>query len=145
MIKDFYGKELYKESFVGTAAMNSSHTFHQVNLKNHNIDLDKVYVYTEFDSSQVIDVLVSPKDLELPKEDIQLKSTKTKDGYTISLTSNVFVKDAFLYSNVKGHFTDNFFNLEPDVEKVLIFETDSSMDPVFEYKTLNGLINDLDP
>jgi beta-mannosidase len=145
IIKDFYGNELYQESFIGTAGMNSSNQFHQVNLRTLGIDLRKVYVYTEFDSSRVIDVLASPKDLELPKEDIQLKSTKTKDGYTISLKSNIFVKDAFLYSNVKGHFTDNFFNLEPDVEKVIIFETDSSMDPVLEYKTLNRLINDLDP
>jgi beta-mannosidase len=139
---DFYGKELYQESFVGTAGMNSSNKFHHINLGSLDIDLSSVYVYTEFGSSRTIDVLVRPKDLKLPKEELSLKSIKTTGGYQITLKSAVFVKDAFLYSPVKGHFSDNFFDLEPDVEKTLFFETDTDVAPVFKYKTLNGLMDE---
>jgi beta-mannosidase len=139
-IKDFYGKELYQESFVATAGMNSSNKFHHIDLNSLDIDLSSVYVYTEFGSSKAIDMLVRPKDLKLPKEELSLKSIKSKDGYQITLKSAVFVKDAFLYSPVKGHFSDNFFDLEPGVEKTLFFETDSDVTPVFKYKTLNGLM-----
>ncbi|WP_339687418.1 glycoside hydrolase family 2 protein [uncultured Nonlabens sp.] len=140
-IMDFYGKELYQESFVGTAGMNSSTKFHHIDLSSLDIDLSSVFVYTEFGSSRAIDVLVRPKDLKLPKEELSLKSIKTSGGYRITLKSAVFVKDAFLYSPVKGHFSDNFFDLEPDVEKTLFFETDSDVAPVFKYKTLNGLMD----
>jgi beta-mannosidase len=139
-IKDFYGKELYQESFVATAGMNSSNKFHHIDLNSLDIDLSSVYVYTEFGSSKAIDMLVRPKDLKLPKEKLSLKSIKSKDGHQITLKSAVFVKDAFLYSPVKGHFSDNFFDLEPGVEKTLFFETDSDVTPVFKYKTLNGLM-----
>jgi beta-mannosidase len=145
MIMDFYGKELYQESFVGTAGMNSSNKFHHIDLGSLDIDLSTVYVYTEFGSSRTIDVLVRPKDLKLPKEELSLKSLKTKDRYRVTLKSAVFVKDVFLYSNLKGHFSDNFFDLEPDMEKTLFFETDSVVAPVFKYKTLNGLIKSLQP
>jgi beta-mannosidase len=140
-IKDFYGNELYQESFEGTAGMNSSNKFHHIDLNSLDIDLSSVYVYTEFGSSKALDVLVRPKDLKLLKEELSLKSIKSKDGHQITLKSAVFVKDAFLYSPVKGHFSDNFFDLEPGVEKTLFFETDSDVTPVFKYKTLNGLMD----
>ena len=136
-ISDFYGKELYKESFVGTAGINSSNEFHQVNLEKLDFDLSNVYVFVEFHTSQITDVLVRPKELNLPKANVVMKSPKTKNGYQISLISDVFTKDVFLYSNVNGHFSDNFFNLEPNVEKTLYFETNSDEGAVLHMKSLN--------
>jgi beta-mannosidase len=144
VIKDFDGKELYKKSFIGTARTNSSNQFHEVKLKTLGIDLRKVYVSTEFDSSKVIDILTSPKVLDLPNENLEWISKKIDGGYQIKLQSAAFAKDVFFFTNLKGHFSDNFFDLEPNKTKTIIFETASDVEPVFEYKSLNRLITDLD-
>ncbi len=139
IISDFYGKELYHESFVGTAGMNSSNEFHKVNLKKLGLNLSNVYVLVEFNSSQITDVLLRPKELNLPNENLEWISEKTDQGYQLTITSDAFTKDVFFYSNVEGHFSDNFFDLQPQKDKVILFKTESKEEPAFNFKMLNGL------
>ncbi|MEO9889008.1 glycoside hydrolase family 2 protein, partial [Nonlabens ulvanivorans] len=111
-----------------------------IDLKKVNVDLSEIYVITKYGNQEVISFLEKPKNLKLPKQEVKIKSLKTEGGYKITLKSDVFVKDVFLYTDVKGHFSDNFFNLEPNSKKTIIFETDSDEEPDFRYKTLNGLM-----
>jgi len=65
---------------------------------------------------------------------------KTDDGFFITLSSKVFQKDVFLYSNKKGHFSDNFLDLLPNETKVIHFKTESVLLNDLKIKTFNKLL-----
>ncbi|MEO9501371.1 beta-mannosidase [Nonlabens ulvanivorans] len=143
LFKDFNGTVLYREfedSSTAFVVAGSSELVNSIDLKKVNVDLSEIYVITKYGNQEVISFLEKPKNLKLPKQEVKIKSLKTEGGYKITLKSDVFVKDVFLYTDVKGHFSDNFFNLEPNSKKTIIFETDSDEEPDFRYKTLNGLM-----
>ena len=52
--------------------------------------------------------------------------SKTKNGFSIILTSDVLHKDMFLFLKGKGHFSDNFFDLLPNEEMTIEFKTDAT-------------------
>ena len=55
------------------------------------------------------------------------------------LKSNVLQKNVFLFTNEKGHFSDNFFDLLPNETKVLEFKTESKSLNNLDIKTLNNI------
>ena len=83
---------------------------------------------------------MKPKKLNLPKGEIQQRIIKTKTGFKITLKSSILHKDVFLFTDEKGHFSDNLFDLLPNETKVIKFKTDSKSLSDLEIKTLN-LIN----
>ncbi|WP_438968671.1 glycosyl hydrolase 2 galactose-binding domain-containing protein [Nonlabens sp.] len=141
-IIDFKGKVIYREmidSSVAYVKPNYSEVIHSLQLKDLVFNRSNVYIKTSYGSLEKISFFKKPKELNLLKVDLAMKSSKTKNGYKITLKSNVFTKDLFLYSNVNGHFSDNFFNLEPNVEKTLYFETNSDEGAVLNMKSLNEM------
>ncbi|MEE2802585.1 MAG: glycoside hydrolase family 2 protein, partial [Bacteroidota bacterium] len=88
-----------------------------------------------------IKTLTRPKDLKLPKAEIKIKSPKRNDFYEITIVSNVFVKDLFVFSSIDGHFSDNFFDLEPNTEKSILFYPKSEEHGVFQIKCLNDMVS----
>jgi len=139
-IKDFNGIEIHKKTIRATAKAGSSKLMMQLDLDKLDFDPQKVYVVTEFASKKVIDILVKPKDLKLSRPEIQLKSKKTEDGYKITLKTDVFAKDVFVIYSDKGHFSDNFFDLEPNKEKIIYLKRFTTGSGVLQVKTLNELI-----
>ena len=71
--------------------------------------------------------------------------SKTKNGFSIILTSDVLQKDVFLFSKEKGHFSDNFFDLIPNQNKVIKFITKENSLNDLRIKTLNSIHNTLLP
>ena len=71
--------------------------------------------------------------------------SKTKNGFSIILTSDVLQKDVFLFSKGKGHFSDNFFDLIPNQNKVIKFITKENSLNDLRIKTLNSIHNTLLP
>lgn len=143
IIKDFNGNVLVNhriESLHSTALAASSREISFIALKTLNIDKSDVYVVSKFGESEVISILERPKNLNLPYTKISIDSKKENGQFILTLESHVFAKDVFLYTDVKGHFNDNFFNLEPNTKKTILFETESDEEPDFRYKTLNGLM-----
>ncbi|MFK8060514.1 MAG: glycoside hydrolase family 2 protein [Polaribacter sp.] len=103
------------------------------------IDRKNTFLIAEFNNATSYFYFTKPKDLNLPKGEIEKEITKTKDGFKISLKSEVLQKDVFLFSNEKGHFSDNYFDLLPNETKVIKFKTDSKSLNDLEIKTLNNI------
>ena len=110
-ILDFEGNPLYQFSKSIILESNASQLQHQVNLEAFKLDASKVVVVSNFNNSQSLYYLVKPKELKLKQVDIEQKITKTDIGFSIELSSKTLQKDVFLYSDEKGHFLDNYFDL----------------------------------
>ncbi|MCH2196057.1 glycoside hydrolase family 2 protein [Kordia sp.] len=80
-----------------------------------------------------------PKELNLPKEDISTKVTKTEDGFTIEVSAKTLQKDVFLYTKAKGHFSDNFIDVLPNQTITITFTTEAESIDDLAFKTLNGI------
>ncbi|PQJ13918.1 beta-mannosidase [Nonlabens tegetincola] len=142
-IKDFSGKSLFVDaidSSICSVNAGSSELIHALSLKHLNLDLNKIYVSYQFGNHKSIKTLTRPKDLKLPKAEIKIKSPKRNDFYEITIVSNVFVKDLFVFSSIDGHFSDNFFDLEPNTEKSILFYPKSEEHGVLHINSLNDMV-----
>ena len=68
------------------------------------------------------------KDLNLSTPTIKKRIKKSDAGYQITLNSDRLAKGVFLRIDNKGHFTDNYFDLLPGIDKTVIFETKEDVD-----------------
>ena len=139
-ILDFEGNPLYQFSKSIILESNASQLQHQVNLEAFKLDASKVVVVSNFNNSQSLYYLVKPKELKLKQGDIEQKITKTDIGFSIELSSKTLQKDVFLYSDEKGHFLDNYFDLLPNETKIVVFQTKSKTIERFNIKTFNTFI-----
>jgi len=48
-------------------------------------------------------------------------------------------KDVFLYSKQEGYFSDNYFDLIPNQEKIIFFNSNKNEKVDFKIKSLNQL------
>ena len=140
---DFYGKEIWKDSKEIQVLENSSKPYFNFSLES--IKSESSVLITEFNNQQSVFFFTKPKDLNLPKGIIKKVVSKTKNGFSIILTSDVLQKDMFLFSKVKGHFSDNFFDLIPNQNKVIKFITKENSLNDLRIKTLNSIHNTLLP
>ncbi|PWK20874.1 glycoside hydrolase family 2 protein [Xanthomarina spongicola] len=76
----------------------------------------------------------------MKQEAIQKKVTKTASEFKIELISTVLQKDVFLFCNETGRFSDNYFDLLPNMKKVVDFETTHTENILFKTKSVNSLI-----
>ena len=70
-------------------------------------------------------------DMEHPKSSIT---------FSIELSSSTLQKDVFLFTDSKGHFFDNFFDLMPNEPKTIQFQTESKSLDSLQIKTFNTFI-----
>ena len=105
---DFHGKEIWSNTEEVTVTANSSQKIYHI----PQADIDtRRYVYViKFNNSTSLYFFDKPKNLLLPKGEIDKEITKTKNGFSITLQSNVLQKDIFLSTTQKGHFSDNYFD-----------------------------------
>ena len=84
---------------------------------------------------------VSPKDLLLPVPSISRKIRETPTGYTVLLSSDKLVKNLFLSANLKGSFSDNYFDLLPGVPVEIQFTTTKKSLEIDKLITLKSLVD----
>jgi len=133
-IIDFKGKEIWSDTKEIEVLENSSQQFYEFPLDK--VEITNSLLITEFNSQKSLFYFTKPKELNLPKEKIQTSIIKKKDGFSIYLKSKVLQKDVFLSTTEKGHFTDNFFDLLPNEEKVIFFKTQINSLKDIKIKTL---------
>ena len=134
---DFYGKELWSDSKEIKVLENSSQQFFKFSLSG--FDKQNSFLIAEFNNQKSFFYFTKPKELNLPKGEITKEIIKTANGFIINLKSEVLQKGVFLFTNEKGHFTDNFFDLEPNTLKTLFFETKKKSLNNLQIKTLNTI------
>lgn len=143
LVRDFGGRVLIRKQLDDSTTKvdsGSSDLISEIDLSVINHSIEEIFISIKHGNKKVIQTLGSPKNLKLLKSDVTNKITKRENGFELTISSNVFTKDVFLYTDTKGHLSDNFFNLEPNSEKIILFETDSEDIPKFKYKSLNGMI-----
>jgi beta-mannosidase len=140
---DFYGKEIESNSLKIEVLENSSKEFHSFSMKN--IDKKATVLIAEFNNQTSYFYFVKPKELNLPKDEIDKQIIKLKNRFSITLKSTVLQKDVFLFTNKKGHFSDNFFDLLPNETRTIYFKTSANSLDDLEIKTLNFINNAIIP
>ena len=89
--------------------------------------------------SERLQYLAYPKDLKLQKTDISPKVNINNDIVTLEFFSNTLVKDVYVESSDNnGVFSDNFFDVKPNEQKVITFKT-TEKNPTFNIMTLNQI------
>ncbi|PTM07734.1 MAG: beta-mannosidase [Bacteroidetes bacterium] len=136
---DFSGNELWSLSKKITSTENSSKLIHEIILDD--IDKTNAVLISNFNKTTSVFYLAKPKDLKLQKGSIYKEITKTASGFRVALLSTKLQKDVFLYSESKGHFSDNFFDLLPNQAIEIDFETEAETLNDLKLKTLNDFIN----
>ena len=63
------------------------------------------------------------KELALPEADIRWSTEPTEEGYAVTLTSDRFVRAAWLSLDGNEHFEDNYFDLLPGVSRTVRVST----------------------
>ena len=134
---DFYGKEIWTTSKKIQVLENSSQQYFSFSLDK--IDRKNTVLIAEFNNKKSYFYFAKPKKLNLPKGEIQQKITKNKNGFSITLKSDVLQKDVFLFTTKKDLFSDNFFDLLPNKPKTVFFETEAKSLQDIKFKTLNNL------
>lgn len=75
-----------------------------------------------------IGYFVPQKQLALPEADIRWSAEPTAAGYAVTLTSDRFVRAAWLSLDGREHFEDNYFDLVPGVSRTVEVSTNLSRD-----------------
>ncbi|NOX18831.1 MAG: hypothetical protein GXO87_11190 [Chlorobi bacterium] len=71
---------------------------------------------------------VPQKNLSLPQPDVTCAISKTKEGKTETvLHSTKLAKNVYLFTSIDGRFSDNYFDLLPDEEKTVYFQSNKQV------------------
>ncbi len=142
-IIDFKGTEIWSSFEDISVGENTSQKVYSI--PNVNIDRKNQVYITEFNGEKSLYFFSSPKELNLPKGEIKKEIIKTKNGFSITLKSDVLQKDVFLFTTKKGHFSDNFFDMLPNESITIQFTTEAKSLGNLQIKTLNLINNTVIP
>lgn len=137
---DFNGITIWQESKTIKVNSNSSDLKYELDLKRIKFNKNEVVLISKFKNHSSNFYLVNPKNLKLKQAEIEKKITKTIDGFDIELSSKTLQKDVFLFTESKGHFSDNFFDLLPNEFITVHFKTASKTLNDLRLKTFNNFI-----
>lgn len=139
-LMNFSGKVIWSNEEEIMVEPLSGEEKYELDLKTINFTKNEVVLVSSFNGKTSYFYFVKPKDLKLHQAEIQQKITKTNDGFSVELSSSTLQKDVFLYTNAKGHFSDNFFDLMPDESKTVHFKTEVNSLDDLAVKTFNTFI-----
>ena len=154
-----------QSELIGTSEMHFAHPRHQVDSlawwsDGHTVGLPRQYkprdgylrfrFYTTDGKrktlvAEKVHFLTYPKQMRLPKAKIETKIAKRKGGeYRITISSDVLAKDVQLTAPVPGHFSDNYFDLQPGEKRVVTFQaaTPTTADLTITIKCLNNIASE---
>lgn len=137
---DFDGKIIWENTKVVSSVSNSSSIKFQLDLNTISFNKNETVLVTTFNNETSYFYFLKPKDLKLKYAEIEQEITKTDDGFSIELQSLTLQKDVFLFTNEKGHFSDNFFDLLPNKKQIIHFKTEVGTLQTVNLKTFNTFI-----
>jgi len=137
--KDFSGMELSREDISLPQSRVGDNTVWNktIALKQSNRSAtDSALLYMEIKIiSKTVNASLSdhlfyklPKDLKLKATEVNPVLEKTNGGYRLKVKSNYLVKNLYISSKIGSiHFNDNYFDLLPEKEKVIEFDSKESI------------------
>ncbi|MDG1038430.1 MAG: glycoside hydrolase family 2 protein [Polaribacter sp.] len=144
---DFNGKKIHNVHQQVLIAPNTSQLIAKTPLNHIKANVNDYVMKSSFSSTSNSSSIktfspfyvAKPKDLKLPQQDVSTKITKTDHGFIIKVSATTLQKDVFLYTNTKGHFSDNFFDILPNETISITFITKAADIDDLGIKTLNGI------
>ena len=137
---DFNGNIIYQDFKTVKVDANSSEIKYKFDVNTLKFKKKEVVLISKFNNHISYFYFVKPKDLKLKQGEIIKKITKTKDGFNIELSSIVLQKHVFLFTNEKGHFSDNFFDILPNENIIIHFNTEVKKLNDLQLKSFNTFI-----
>ncbi|MBI9055697.1 MAG: glycoside hydrolase family 2 protein [Bacteroidales bacterium] len=149
---DFYGQVKFKKEIKILLTPNSNQLVYKEAILNIIKDYSKnkhlLYFTIKNKNDNTLETrtlyLTEPKNLELGKHNVYFKLKSTKNGYELILKSSILIKNLFCQLPAKGEWSNNYFDLLPDVEKTIMFITDEkikSIESKIKFKSLNHILN----
>ncbi|MEX0995426.1 MAG: glycoside hydrolase family 2 protein [Flavobacteriaceae bacterium] len=138
---DFEGYQLQNYAKEITVEPNSSAVHFEIPVKGYTIVANRIVFVATFNDQKSSFYLLKPKELALPYGEIKQNVKKVPEGFAIELYSKVLQKNVFLYTENKGHFDDNFFDLLPGERKLVFYKTNDDEMTRLYTKTLNAILN----
>ncbi|WP_296342498.1 glycoside hydrolase family 2 protein [Winogradskyella sp.] len=139
-IMDFGGTIIWENTSQKTAKANTSLLINSQDLFGITFEKEKAVLVSEFNGQTSFFYFVSPKNLKLNQAKIETEIEKVSDGFNIDLKSETLQKDVFLYSNHKGHFSDNFFDILPNKTYQIHYKTEAESLQYLQLKTFNTFV-----
>lgn len=139
-IMDFAGNILWQSHKEIIVEKNNSAVVAEIPLSEYKAVENRIVITANFEDEESLFYLVKPKDLALKKLEITKTIHPTENGFNIELSSETLQKNVFLYSDVKGHFSDNYFDLLPNRTKTIHFRTENDKMPDIMMKIFNYFI-----
>jgi beta-mannosidase len=138
---DFNGNEIWSGDLFAIAKANASGIIfrHDLNFINFNQETSVLKISSK--DKRWLKYFSKPKDLKLQSASIEIAVKKTNNGFQIELSTSTLQKDVFLFTDEKGHFSDNFFDLLPNEIKLIEFKTEAKTLEDLQLKRLNDFIN----
>ncbi|NQX84455.1 MAG: glycoside hydrolase family 2 protein [Flavobacteriaceae bacterium] len=138
---DFNGNRIWSDSISASVDSNTSQLIFKKNLDDFKFDRTNAFLKISSKNQQWLKYFSKPKALKLKQETLKTSIRQTNEGFEIELSSNTLQKNVFLYTDAKGHFSNNFFDLLPNEVKTITFETEASTLADLKIKTLNDFID----
>jgi len=139
-IINFDGKEIWKHSNEVYLGADKSKLVFKRSVDSIDFQKDQSVLVSNFNGTTSYFYFTRPKELKLKKDSIQTVVTKVENGFEIKLESETLQKDVFLYTEAKGHFSDNFFDLRPNRPIRIHFNTQAERLNDLKIKTLNTFL-----
>jgi beta-mannosidase len=147
-ILDFNGKQLWSKTIPVNMTANTSTEFYKTTTKElvNKLDTTQIVFSVKLLQGSKIGAsnlyyFSSPKDLKLPIPVITKVINTSDQGYSITLASDKLVKDLYLDTDVKGQFSDNYFDILPGEKVTVSFKTKEKIENFGDKLKLFSLID----
>ncbi|MCC1482979.1 beta-mannosidase [Winogradskyella immobilis] len=137
---DFEGKVIWENYKDVEVVPNSSEVKFQMDLNTISFQKEAVVLVSKFKDLTSNFYFSKPKDLKLKQEEIEKTVTKSSNGFKVILSSKTLQKDVFLYTTIKGHFSDNYFDILPGEKVTIHFKTEASSLDDLQFKSFNNFV-----
>ena len=136
-IIDFNGNMIWNHHVTDVLDPNESKPIFEMSISHLDFKRNASILVVSDNARKWLYYFSKPKNLKLLQGDIQRSIKKTEDGFDILLSSNVLQKDVFLFAEVNGHFSDNFFDILPNESVTIHFETEAEALNKLKLKSFN--------
>jgi beta-mannosidase len=149
-LMNFEGEIKSNKSFQYTIPQNSCKSVYKKaisEISDHS-DLNKNLLFIELSlDKKILDSRIvyftKQKDLELNKFEIDTKANPISGGFEIRLKTKSLIKNLRIELPFKGHWSENNFDLLPNIEKTITFKTEVKIKNIadkIKYNSLNQIL-----
>ncbi|TCK67602.1 beta-mannosidase [Winogradskyella wandonensis] len=141
-LMDFDGKTIWETSKQVEASENKGTLVQEIDLNTIDFNKKEAVLISEFNNKTAYHYFTNHKNLSLKSSTLTIDVAKAEEGFNITLSSSTLEKDVFLFTNEKGHFSDNFFDILPNEVVTIHFKTDAETLENLQHKTFNSFVRE---